>query len=109
LRLALRFPQAPAIILQSSPHHHPLQLVNLEAHYPFYLQSLKPDPVFFKPHKRGEEEHGERSQFQHLSETREFPDKAFRVPERGRSLVALDDVIAGAINQYAQRTGANEF
>ena len=62
-----------------------------------------------KPHQSGEEEHGDRSQFQHLSETREFPDKTFRVPERGRSLEALDDVIAGAINQYAQRTGANEF
>ena len=28
---SLRFPQAPVIILQSSPNRHPLQLVNLEA------------------------------------------------------------------------------
>ena len=58
-----------------------------------------------KPHQRGEEEHGERSQFQHVPETRKFPGKAFRVPERGRCLVALDDFIAGAIEQHFQETG----
>jgi hypothetical protein len=35
-----------------------------------------------KPHQRGEEEHGERCQFQHLSETREFSGEAFWSPER---------------------------
>ena len=47
-----------------------------------------------KAHQRGEEEHGERSQFQQFPESREFPGDAFRVPEMGKSLIALDDFIA---------------
>ena len=47
-----------------------------------------------KPHQGGEEEHGDGSQFQHFPETREFPGKPFRGPERGRSLVDFDDFMA---------------
>ena len=62
-----------------------------------------------KANQRGEEEHGELSKRQHLHNARGFSGEDFRVSERGRGLVALDDFIAGTLNQQVQKTGANRL